>query len=243
MPHALPGVLTRSRSICFATNELSSPFSYFMYFFRDLAALLKMFSDFLTVGSTTPHPLIKEKSLTNSGEFRQRRLPGLFYLMQRVASLERFSHLRGSSNNVKRIPIVFIFIRWILPTKVVAIHVEGRLYDRDARERWLESRSIRNVNLNAAARLPGVLLKRRKEDAGSKRDAGKIELREFVRELVSIDVRRTHQFKRPRSSPPFGHLRTFKMHAPGKDRRTVNGRHVRRRQHPRAVCFVVPKLA
>src|SRR5437588_7447620 len=59
MPHALPGVLTRSRSICFATNELSSPFFYFMYFFRDLAALLKMFSDFLTVGSTTPQSINK----------------------------------------------------------------------------------------------------------------------------------------------------------------------------------------
>src|SRR5580765_1579174 len=88
-----------------------------------------------------------------------------------------------------------------------------------------------------------MLLKRRNENAGAKVDARKFQFVQDRCVMVRVYVRSTHELKRPRRSPSFGHLRPFQMNAARKHRGGIYGGHVWRWQYPGTIGFVIPQIA
>src|SRR5438067_1275135 len=105
--------------------------------------------------------LVEQKLLPFRVELSERITPGTFDLFQRIAALDRRAQLVSPGDYVERVAIAFIFVRRIFPAKLFAVHVEGGFDNRDAGDYRLEGLAIEDMNLDPAARLAAVLLKRR----------------------------------------------------------------------------------
>ncbi|MDX6528282.1 MAG: hypothetical protein QOH41_572 [Blastocatellia bacterium] len=99
------------------------------------------------------------------------------------------------------------------------------------------------MNLNSAAGLLGMFLKRGHESAGPEIYAGKIERGHGRGEVVRVDVRRSRELERLCRPPSLGHLRALQMHSRGEYNSRLWRRHVRRRQDPGTVGVVIPKFS
>src|SRR5216683_725660 len=186
---------------------------------------------------------VQQKLLSDRHELLERTTPGTFDLFQRVAPLDCLAHRRGPGNQVERVAIILILVRGIFPAKVLAVHVEGGFDNRDARDHRLEGLAIEDVNLNSAARLTAVLLKRRDKYTRTEIDARQTQTGERRGKIFRVDVWGPNQFERSRSSPPLGHLRAFKMNRTGENACRVYRWYVRRRQNPWPIRVVVPEFA
>src|SRR6266851_102413 len=107
----------------------------------------------------------------------------------------------------------------------------------------VERVAIEDVNLNSAARLTAVLLKRRDKYTRTEIDARQTQTGERRGKIFRVDVWGPNQFERSRSSPPLGHLRAFKMNRTGENACRVYRWYVRRRQNPWPIRVVVPEFA
>ena len=95
-----------------------------------------------------------------------------------------------------------------------------------------EGRSVRDVELHAAAILTRELLERRAEPGRAEDDAGQSFSFESSGELARVDPRCTAEFERPRRAATLREVRSFDEALPGVDDRRFHGRHVGGGQDP-----------
>ena len=92
--------------------------------------------------------------------------------------------------------------------------------------RWTKRLPITQVQLNAAALLPGVFLKLRQKPGGPKRDAGEAFVGEGLGQLVWIDEGRPHQFEGRRGPSTFREVGAFDETCPRVDASRGESGHV-----------------
>src|SRR5205085_2979317 len=156
----------------------------------------------------------------------KRRVPRFDHLGQRIPAFDGFTQTCRARNHVERVLIMDVFVRRLLPTKMLWIVRVSLAYNRHACRYRLELLTVCHMYLHPTATLTRMLLEGRLKITTAEIDAGQSMCVEGPGQLRSLYVRRADKFKRAGRAAPLRHLCPFQMHRPRKDCSRIRRRHV-----------------
>ena len=135
-----------------------------------------------------------------------------------------------------------IFVRRLLPGKIVRVLVEDVLQKLHRHVETAELVAVEHVDLRTATNLASALVERGLEIVLAEVHTGELEPVHVLAELDRIDERRAENLEGARGATAFAHVgRLEQTHARVNDGGIERG-HVRARQNPRESRLVVPHL-
>src|SRR6185369_12616462 len=160
---------------------------------------------------------------------------------RRAGVVDPFAQQRPAADHVDR-GARLVLVREVAPDGIARPELPERLQgERDEPPRpeaLVIVRAVLDVDLEAGAELPRVLLERRLEPARTESAAlepGRRELRHRREDRARIDVGRAEDFERARRPAPLGERRPLEHHRAGEAARHADARRVRARVDPRAL--------